>query len=74
MSFMGNPSDPVGEVTGDTRDSSGIPGSGGSPGEGHGNPLRYSSLTYPMDRGAWRATVHESDMPERLGYKGLGMT
>ena len=35
-----------------------IPGSGGSPGEGNGNPLQYSCLGNPMDRGAWRATVH----------------
>ena len=28
------------------------------PGGGHGNPLRYSCLENPMDRGAWRATVH----------------
>ena len=34
-----------------------IPESGRSPGEGHGKPLRYSCLEYPMDRGAWRATV-----------------
>ena len=29
-----------------------------SPGEGDGNPLQYSCLENPMDRGAWRATVH----------------
>jgi len=34
-----------------------IPVSGRSPGGGHGNPLRYSCLENPMDRGAWRATV-----------------
>ena len=34
------------------------PGSGKSPGEGNGNPLQYSCLENPMDRGAWRATVH----------------
>ena len=43
-----------------------IPGLGRSPGEGNGNPLQYSCLGNPMDRGAWRATVHgvakESDM------------
>ena len=33
-------------------------GSGGSPGEGNGNPLQYSCLGNPMDRGAWQATVH----------------
>ena len=48
----------------DVRDVSSIPGLGRSPGEGHGNPLQYSRLENPMDRGAWRATVHrvaESD-------------
>ena len=34
-----------------------IPGSGASPVEGHGNPLQYSCLENPMDRGAWQATV-----------------
>ena len=35
-----------------------IPGLGRSPGKGHGNPPQYSCLENPMDRGAWRATVH----------------
>ena len=35
-----------------------IPGSGRSPGEGNGNPLQYSCLGNPMDRGTWQATVH----------------
>ena len=35
-----------------------IPGSGRSPGEGNSNPLQYSCLGNPMDRGAWWATVH----------------
>jgi len=35
-----------------------IPGSGRSPGERNGNPLQYSCLENPMDRGAWQATVH----------------
>ena len=35
-----------------------IPGSGRSPGGGHGNPLQYSSLENSVDRGAWQATVH----------------
>ena len=47
-----------------------IPGSGRSPGEGNGNPLQYSCLANPMDRGAWGATVHgvakESDMTYQL--------
>ena len=36
---------------------SSIPGLGRCPGEGNGNPLQYSCLEYPMDRGAWWATV-----------------
>ena len=44
--------------TGDARDVDSIPGSGRSPGEGHGNPLQYSGLENPMDRGAWKATIH----------------
>ena len=43
---------------GDARDTGLIPGSGGSPGEGSGNLVQYSCLENPMDRGAWRATVH----------------
>ena len=43
---------------GDLRDMGSIPGLGRSPGEGHGNPLQYSCLENPMDRGAWQATVH----------------
>jgi len=35
-----------------------IPGSGRSPEEGNGNPLQYSYLENPMDRGVWQATVH----------------
>ena len=38
---------------GDARESGLIPGSGRSPGEGNGNPLQYSCLGNPMDRGAW---------------------
>ena len=43
---------------GDERDMSLIPGSGRSPGGGNGNPLQYSCLENPRDRGAWRAAVH----------------
>ena len=43
---------------GDARDKSSIPGSGRSPGEGNGNPLQYSCLGNPMDRGACWAAVH----------------
>ena len=39
------------------RDLASIPGLGRSPGEGHGDPLQYSSLENPMDRGAWWAIV-----------------
>ena len=39
------------------RDPGSIPGAGKSPGEGNGNPLQYSCLENPMDRGAWKATV-----------------
>ena len=39
-------------------DPDSMPGSGRSPGEGNGNPLQYSCLENPMDRGAWWATVH----------------
>ena len=42
----------------DIRDVDSLPGLGRSLGGGHGNPLRYSCLENPMDRGAWWATVH----------------
>ena len=54
---------------GDVRDASLIPGFGRSPGRGNGNPLRYSCLGNPVDRGVWRAAIHgvaKSDTPERL--------
>ena len=40
-------------------DTGSIPASGRPPGEGNDNPLQYSCLENPMDRGAWWATVHE---------------
>ena len=43
---------------GDIRDMGSIPGLGRSPGKGHGNPLQYSCLENPMNRGAWQTTVH----------------
>ena len=44
--------------SGDLREVGSIPGSGRSPGGGNGDPLQYSCLDNPMDRGAWQATVH----------------
>ena len=49
---------PTQETTCNAGDTSLIPGLGGSPGEGNGNPLRYSRLGNFMDRGAWQATLH----------------
>ena len=43
---------------GDARDLRSAPDSGRCPGGGNGDPLQYSCLENPMDRGAWRATVH----------------
>ena len=43
---------------GDIGDEGSIPGSGRSPGGGNGNPLQYSYLGNPMDRGGWQATAH----------------
>ena len=42
----------------DARDTGSISGLGRPPGVGNGNPLQYSCLENPMDRGAWQATVH----------------
>ena len=43
---------------GDAGDMGSVLGVGRSPGGGHGNPLQYSCLENPMDRGAWQTTVH----------------
>ena len=43
---------------GDISNVGSVPGLGRCPGGGHGNPLQYFSLETPLDRGAWRATVH----------------
>ena len=56
MSFPG--SSIVKNLPAKAGDTDSIPGSGRSPGEGNGNPLQYSCLGNPVDRGAWLATVH----------------
>ena len=50
---------------GDLSESGSIPGSGRSPGGGHGNPLQYSCLENSMDEGGWWAIVHRS---QRMGH------
>ena len=55
---------------GDTRDMGSIPGWGRSPEGGNGNPLQYSFLENPMDRGAWWTTVHGVAMSQTR-LKGL---
>ena len=45
---------------GDIRDMGSVPGLGGSPGGGCGNPLHYACLENPMDRGGWWATIHRA--------------
>ena len=56
---MGFPDSSVGKESAyDAGDLGSIPGLGRSPREGNSNPLQYSCLENPMDRGAWRATVH----------------
>ena len=63
---MGVLDDSVGRISacsaGDIGDEGSIPGLGKSSGEGTGNPLQYSYLKNPMDRGAWWATV------QRVGH------
>ena len=55
---MGFPGGSYGEESAcNAEDLGSIPGSGRSPGEGNGNPLQYSCLENPLDRGAWRAPV-----------------
>ena len=50
-----------------------IPGLGRSPGEGNGNPVQYSCLENPMDRGAWWATVHRVAKVARLHFHFLSL-
>ena len=57
---------------GDIRDTGLIPGLGRSPGGGQGNPLQYSCLENPMDRGAWLARIHRVAKNETQ-LKGLSM-
>ena len=65
---MGLPSGTVVKnLSANAGDAGLIPQSGRSPGEGNGNPFQYSCLGNPMDRGAWRATVH-------AGCKELNMS
>ena len=52
------------ESTCNAGDLASIPGLGRSPGEGNGNPLQYSCLENPMDRGAWQATVRGVSMSQ----------
>ena len=51
--------------TGDVRDLGLIPGSGRSPGGGHGNPFQYCCQENPMDKGAWWAI-------QSMGLQGIG--
>ena len=58
-SFMGFPGGSVVKnLPANAGDEGSIPGLRRSPGEGNGNPLQYSCLGNPMDRGTWQATVH----------------
>ena len=57
MGFSG--STVVKNLPANAEDLKSIPGLGRSPGEGDGNPIQYSCLGNPTDRGAWRASVHE---------------
>ena len=76
MKLKGSQCEPSGSAskefaynTGDGRNVGSIPGSGRSPGKRNGNPLQYSCLENPMDRGAWWAPVRgckELDTTERL--------
>ena len=52
------------ESVSNVQDLGSIPGSGGYPGGGHGNPLQYSCLEYPMGGRTWRATFHGVTEPD----------
>jgi len=68
LGFPGGPV--VKNLPANAGDVDSVPGSGRSPGQENGNPLQYSCLGNPVDRGAWQTTVHgiakESDMTLRL--------
>ena len=73
MLYSGFPDGSVGkEFTCNAGDTGSVPGLGRSLGGGNGNPLQYSCLENPMDRGAWWATVHgvakELDVTARMHY------
>ena len=51
---------------GDIRDVGLVPGSGRSPGRGHVNPLQYSCLGDPMDKGAWWVVIHRVAQSQKL--------
>ena len=65
-----NPPANAGNVT----DMDSVPGSGRSPGGGHGNPLQYSCLENPIDRGAWTATVHGHKEPDMTEQQTLSLS
>ena len=75
----GLPHSPVSEESAcNAGDLGSIPGSGGSSGEGHGNPLQCSHLENPMDRGAWQAIGDPvvknppSNAGDTVSFTGLG--
>ena len=69
---MGFPCGSDGKATAyNAGDLGSIPGSGSSPGDVNGSPLQYSCLENPVDRGAWRATVHRVARSQ-TGLRGLG--
>jgi len=57
----------------DVEDVSSIPGLGRSPGGGHSDPLQYSCLEYPMDRGAWQAAAVDRVAQSWTWLKRLSM-
>ena len=63
MGFLGG--SVVKNLSANTGDLDSVPGSRRSPGKGNDNPRLYFYLENPMDRGAWRATVHGS---QRVGH------